>query len=95
MKELVESMASVCSIYNVYFRNQVEKYELRAGEDPDGKVHFVSADPSHNIRRDHMPKIRIVVFGLQDMADMARSLVDMMNPGAHGHVLCSSLQFAF
>lgn len=95
MKQLVEAIASVGSIYDIDFKNLVEENELSAGENLVGKVEFVLANTPYNIRRDLMaPKSKYDVFELQGMKDMARSLGDMMKPGALRQVLCSSLQFS-
>lgn len=51
MATLVKWRVPVCEAYDVEFRNVVEEHELGAGEELDGKVDLVVADPPYNVRR--------------------------------------------
>lgn len=95
IKKLVEAMAPVCCIYDVDFRSMVEEQDLDEGEDMSGRVDFVLADYTYNIRRNRNDRNSDHdSFLLQDVMEMDKILGDFMKPRAHGHVLCSSLQSA-
>lgn len=65
------------------------------GENLSGNWNLVPADHPYNVRRgqtdDHSD---YDVTELNDMKDMAQVLGDIIKPGEHSHVLCSTPQFA-
>lgn len=94
MSKLVESIAPLCFIHDVDFKNLMEDDELVVGEDLTENVDFAPADPPYNIQRnENNAHAAYDLFGLNDAKDIAKVLGDFMKPGAHGHSFCSALQF--
>lgn len=69
-----------------------KNFELAAGEDLNGNVDLVLADPPYNVRKnrdnehaDHD------VFTLEDIKGIAGVLEEVTKPGGHEHGFCSAL----
>lgn len=94
MKRLQEKTATVCCIYDVYFKNFVVELELSAIVYINGKEGFMSVDPTYNERRDwKADNSKYDIITTEDMTDMARTVGYVMKPEARDNVFWSSLLF--
>lgn len=89
-------MTSVCRIYNVDTKSLVEEHKIGSGGKINEKKDFVFVGASRNVQWDYnADKSEYDIFAPELMRYMKKILKDMIKPVVHGHVLCSSLQFAF
>lgn len=90
-----ETMALLCSIFDVDLKNLKKQLELVVQNGSIVKVDFELVTPLCNIPR-HLNNAHAAydVFGLKDMKDIPKVLGDVMKPEARGSLLCFTTQFA-
>lgn len=92
--KFINEMAEVCSINEVGLRNLDEDHEFAAEEDLTRKVEIVLTNLPYNILRDQYDdRAEYDVFRWSDINEIADVLGDVVRPGAHVQILCSSPHF--
>lgn len=95
MKNLRETLYTVCSFHDVYFLDLVDKHESRPGKVLLDSVCLILRDPSYNVLRDREDaNYQYDVSNLDSLAGKAARCKRMMTPGAHVRLVCSALQLA-
>lgn len=95
MRALRKAMAPVCAVFDVPFQSLIAEHDMMTLRILRGTVDFVLTDPPYNVRRKvNTENSEHDKFSFGDMQKISGLLGEVMKPGAHGHVFCSTLQFS-
>lgn len=89
---LTHALDKYCHFFDVLFQEVLATLEM---DFISVQADLLATDPRYNIRRESgQPGSEYDIFTKQHLAEMLYLREDMLKPGGHAHVICSSIQLS-